>query len=77
MKCREPTARGSCALRDRGKGKRGGYRIITSYSGKDLPVFLLSMFAKNERSDLNQEEKNELSKLLKLLAQTYRKRVRK
>ena len=59
-----------------GQGKRGGYRIITFYSGKDIPVFLLSMFAKNERSDLSQEEKNELSKLLKLLAQTYRKRVR-
>jgi hypothetical protein len=23
----------------RGKGKSGGYRVITFYSGKDLPVF--------------------------------------
>ena len=35
-----------------GQGKRGSYRIITFYSGIDIPVFLLSMFAKNEKSDI-------------------------
>jgi mRNA-degrading endonuclease RelE of RelBE toxin-antitoxin system len=33
----------------KGKGKSGGYRIITFYSGKDIPVFLLNVFAKNEK----------------------------
>jgi hypothetical protein len=28
----------------RGKGKSGGYRAITFYSGKDLPVFLLAVY---------------------------------
>lgn len=60
-----------------GKGKSGGYRIITFYSGKDIPVFLLSMFAKNEKSNLSQEEKNELRKLLRELPATYRRRMRK
>ena len=32
-----------------GKGKSGGYRIITFYTGKDIPVFLLNVFAKNEK----------------------------
>jgi hypothetical protein len=36
----------------KGKGKSGGYRVITFYSGSDIPVFLLNMFAKNEKADL-------------------------
>ena len=40
----------------RGKGKRGGYRTITFYSGEDLPVFLLAVFAKGERADLSRAE---------------------
>jgi len=57
-----------------GQGKRGGYRIITFYSGVDIPVFLLSMFAKNEKSDMSQSEKNELGKLLKILPESYREK---
>jgi hypothetical protein len=56
-----------------GQGKRGSYRIITFYSGIDIPVFLLSMFAKTEKSDLSQDEKNELKKLLKVLPDSYRR----
>jgi len=56
-----------------GQGKQGSYRIITFYSGADIPVFLLSMFAKNEKSDMSQGEKNELRKLLKVLPESYRR----
>ena len=31
-----------------GKGKSGGYRIITFFSGQNIPVFLLTVFAKNQ-----------------------------
>ena len=41
----------------RGKGK-SGYRLITLYSGGDVPVFLLTMFAKGERSDMSKAEHN-------------------
>ena len=54
-----------------GEGKRGGYRIITFFSGADIPVFLLSVFAKNEESDLSMDEKNELKKLLQVLPETF------
>ena len=60
-----------------GEGKRGGYRIITFFSGADIPVFLLSVFAKNEKSDLSKDEKNELKKLLQVLPETYRRRAQK
>src|SRR3954453_2483075 len=51
----------------RGKGKSGGYRVITFYSGQDIPVFLLNVFAKGDRVDLSQAERNELRKELSWL----------
>lgn len=56
----------------RGKGKSGGYRVITFYSGETIPVFLLDIYAKGEKIDLSQSEKNELRKILADLAATYR-----
>ncbi len=58
----------------KGKGKSGGYRVITFYSGKDVPVFLLNVFAKNEKTDLSQAERNELKSVLAALADAYRRR---
>ena len=40
----------------RGKGKRGGYRVITFYTGNALPVFLLDIYSKRSKSDLTSRE---------------------
>ncbi len=56
-----------------GKGKSGGVRVITFYSGARIPVFILSIFGKNERADLSQSERNELKKLLRSVVEEYRK----
>jgi hypothetical protein len=32
----------------RGKGKSGGYRTVTFYSGENLAVFLITVFGKGE-----------------------------
>jgi len=61
----------------KGKGKSGGYRVITFYSGDDIPVFLLNIFAKNEKIDLSQAERNELKCVLSDLANAYRRRAQK
>ena len=58
----------------KGKGKSGGYRVITFYSGQDIPVFLLNVFAKNEKTDLSQAERNELKTVLAALADASRRR---
>ena len=58
----------------KGKGKSGGYRVITFYSGQDIPVFLLNVFAKNEKTDLTQKERNQLKAVLGELAEAYRRR---
>ena len=56
-----------------GAGKSGGLRVITFYGGIALPVFLLSVFAKNEQANLTKSERNELSVILAELKRTYRK----
>jgi hypothetical protein len=56
----------------RGKGKSGGYRLITFYSGPDLPVFLLTVFSKGERTDLTKGERNARAQLTKVLGDSYR-----
>jgi hypothetical protein len=60
----------------RGKGKSGGYRIISYFGGEDVPVFLLSAFSKGERSNLSAADKAELKKELATLADTYRRLAR-
>ena len=59
----------------RGKGKSGGYRTITFYSGPDMPIFLLAVFSKGERANLNQNERNALAGLTKDIVAAYRGRV--
>jgi len=54
-----------------GRGKRGGARIIHFFHSTQLPVFLLTAFAKNERADLSQADRNSFRKLTKVLVDTY------
>lgn len=56
----------------RRKGKSGGYRVITFFTGADIPVFLLNIFAKNEKSDLTPKERHVLKSILGDLVKTYR-----
>jgi len=56
----------------RGKGKSGGYRVITFFTGTDAPVFLLNIFAKNEKTDLKPKERRVLKTVLADIVKTYR-----
>jgi len=56
------------------KGKSGGYRVITFFSGTDIPVFLLNIFAKNEKTDLAPKERRVLKSVLADMVETYRSR---
>lgn len=60
----------------KGKGKSGGVRVITFYSGDDIPVFLLNVFAKGDKVNLTQAERNDLKKILGRVANAYRNRKR-
>jgi len=59
----------------RGKGKSGGYRVVTFYSGLDIPVFLLTAFSKGEKANLSKGERGALADLTKELVASYQKRV--
>lgn len=58
-------------LAGRGKGKSGGYRIVTFYTGTTLPVFLITVFSKGERSDLSKAECNSLRAITKAIVAEY------
>jgi hypothetical protein len=59
-----------------GKGKSGGYRVVTYYAGKDMPVFLLGVFGKGEKDNLTQAEKNELKEALGQITASYKGKKR-
>jgi hypothetical protein len=61
----------------RGKGKSGGYRVISYYGGPDIPVFLLNVFGKGERANLSKSECNQIKIELAALAREYRQGVRR
>jgi hypothetical protein len=60
----------------KGKGKSGGYRIITFFAAQDIPVFLLDIFAKGEKVNLSKAERNELKGVLGKLADEWRSSVK-
>ena len=53
-------------LAGKGKGKSGGYRLITLVV-RDGRVFLLTVFSKGDRANLTKAERNALQALAKTL----------
>jgi len=57
----------------RGRGKRGGVRVIYYFHSEAFPVFLLTVYAKNQKANLTKAERNNLKNLVPLLVKTYAK----
>lgn len=53
-----------------GSGKSGGVRVIYYYYNELMPLFLLSIFGKNEKANLSKAECHILNKLTKILIDT-------
>ena len=49
------------------KGKSSGVRVIYYYHDDRIPLYLLTMFGKNERANLSKADRNALSKLVRIL----------
>ncbi len=58
----------------KGKGKRGGVRVIYFFYDEGMPLFLLTIFGKGEKENLSKAERNELAKLVKMLIKTYKRK---
>jgi len=54
-----------------GKGKSGGVRVIYYYHLESIPIFVLTVFGKGERSNLSKSERNDLSKVTSLIVKNY------
>ena len=54
-----------------GGGKSGGYRTIYVFGGDAIPVFLVTVFAKNEKANLTAAEQAAAIELSKRLIATY------
>lgn len=60
----------------KGRGKRGGARVIYYYHSEAMPLFALTAYAKNERANLTQADRNDFRRLTALLAEAYMRRRR-
>jgi hypothetical protein len=53
------------------QGKSGGVRVIYYVHSDLMPLYLLTLFAKNERANISKAERNELAELVELLVQIW------
>lgn len=56
------------------QGKSGGIRIIYYYHDELMPLYLLTLFTKGEKTNLTKAERNELAKLVDVLVNIWKGR---
>ena len=56
-----------------GRGKSVWARVVFLFAGEDIPVFLLTVFAKNEKVNLSNRDLTALIATAKELAADYRR----
>src|SRR5262245_28675944 len=56
-----------------GRGKRGGARVIYYYYNSDAPLFLISIFVKAQRTDLDPQELKAAKQFAEAVAREHRK----
>jgi len=54
-----------------GRGRRGGSRVITYWHCEACPLYLITVYLKNERPDLTPKEIQDLRKISKELADAH------
>lgn len=59
-----------------GRGKRGGARVIYFHHDAGMPLFALTAYAKSERADLSQRDRNDFKRLTALLVATFKGKSR-
>ena len=58
----------------KGKGKSGGVRVIHYFGGENLPVFLVTGFAKSGMGNIGKAARNTYRRLLPLIVRAYKER---
>ena len=57
-----------------GGGKRGGFRVVTFYTGVDLPLFLITVYGKGATENLSRAEIAAMRKLTMTLKESHGRR---
>ncbi len=52
----------------KGKGKSGGYRVVTYFYSVEAPVFLIAVLAKGSRANFSKAETTAMAKMTKAIA---------
>ena len=55
----------------KGTGKSGGARVVYIWRNQRFPVFLITVFAKNQKENLSMAERNTLRKRANSIFETY------
>lgn len=63
------------AIEGNRNGKSGGVRVITFFTGPDMPTFLLTVFSKNQKVNLTKAERNGLKALTGQIKQDYARKI--
>ncbi|HET9088102.1 MAG TPA: type II toxin-antitoxin system RelE/ParE family toxin [Acidobacteriaceae bacterium] len=58
-----------------GTGKRGGARVVYLSGSSDLPIFLITAYAKAEKGNLSKAEQNALAKMANSFFADYRRKA--
>jgi len=58
-----------------GKGKSGGVRVIYYYYNETAPVYLFSLFGKNEKENLSKAERNKLAQVATVIKKGLKGKV--
>lgn len=54
-----------------GRGKSGGVRVVYYFHSEAMPLYLLTVFGKNEKSNLTQAERNALARFVTELKRAH------
>lgn len=57
-----------------GSGKSGGVRVIYFHFSDEAPLYLFTVFAKNEKADLSAQERAALAKVAKAIKRAHKGR---
>jgi len=55
------------------RGKSGGVRVIYYYYSEEMPLYLLTLFGKNQQENLTKAERNDLGMLVEVLVGVWKK----
>lgn len=56
------------------RGQRAGVRVIYYFHSEDMPLYLLTVFGKQEQANLTNGERNDLRKVVDALVDSWIKR---